>query len=310
MKKQLTLLFSFVVITMSASAQKEYKLAKSAGKLNLNISGAIVEGYSGNEIIFSTAKSENDVIDERAKGLRVISGSGFADNTGMGIDVSEKGDEINVNPVRKGTRLGIITIKVPQNIKIAFNNTNTNQEELILKNLKNEIEVSVSYNKIKLENNSGPMNIKTLYGSVDAIFSGEIKGPVSIVSVYGYVDVSMPASTKANVELGTSYGNLYAGEAFKISIDKTTAEKTESDSAFGSKSSLTKTLTGGQVTTINSVNGVGLATTGYSSNGQGNIISINSYSNRDRETLKGKLNGGGADVILKSNYKNVYLREK
>jgi len=306
MKKQLALLFSFVVITMSASAQKEYKLAKSAGKLNLNISGAIVEGYSGNEIIFSTAKSENDVVDERAKGLRVISGSGFADNTGMGIDVSEKGDEINVNPVRKGTRLGIITIKVPQNIKIAFNNTNTNQEELILKNLKNEIEVSVSYNKIKLENNSGPMNIKTLYGSVDAIFSGEIKGPVSIVSVYGYVDVSMPASTKANVELGTSYGNLYAGEGFKIAVDKTTAEKTESDS----KSGLTKTLTGGQVTTINSVNGVGLATTGYSSNGQGNIISINSYSNRDRETLKGKLNGGGADVILKSNYKNVYLREK
>jgi len=310
MKKQLALLFSFVVITMSASAQKEYKLAKSAGKLNLNISGAIVEGYNGNEIIFSTAKSENDVVDERAKGLRVISGSGFADNTGMGIDVSEKGDEINVNPVRKGTRLGIITIKVPQNIKIAFNNTNTNQEELILKNLKNEIEVSVSYNKIKLENNSGPMNIKTLYGSVDAIFSGEIKGPVSIVSVYGYVDVSMPASTKANVELGTSYGNLYAGEGFKISVDKTTTEKTESDSAFGSKSTLTKTLTGGQVTTINSVNGVGLATTGYSSNGQGNIISINSYSNRDRETLKGKLNGGGADVILKSNYKNVYLREK
>lgn len=311
MKKQLALLFSFVVITMSASAQKEYKLAKSAGKINLNISGAIVEGYSGNEIIFSTAKSENDVVDERAKGLRVISGSGFADNTGMGIDVSEKGDEINVNPVRKGTRLGIITIKVPQNIKIAFNNTNTNQEELILKNLKNEIEVSVSYNKIKLENNSGPMNIKTLYGSVDAIFSGEIKGPVSIVSVYGYVDVSMPASTKANVELGTSYGNLYAGEGFKIAVDKTTTEKTDSDQAFTSKSGLTKTVTGGQVTTINSVNGVGLATTtGFSSNGQGNIISINSYSNRDRETLKGKLNGGGADMILKSNYKNVYLREK
>ncbi|KQR69632.1 hypothetical protein ASF92_13020 [Pedobacter sp. Leaf176] len=284
---------------MSASAQKEYKLAKSAGKLNLNISGAIVEGYNGNEIIFSTAKSENDVVDERAKGLRVISGSGFVDNTGMGIDVSEKGDEINVNPVRKGTRLGIITIKVPQSIKIAFNNTNTNQEELILKNLKNEIEVSVSYNKIKLENNSGPMNIKTLYGSVDAIFSGEIKGPVSIVSVYGYVDVSMPASTKANVELGTSYGNLYAGEGFKIAMDKNASEKTESSFPEGSIRALTTTS-----------QNIATTTTGYSSNGQGNIISINSYSNRDRETLKGKLNGGGADVILKSNYKNVYLREK
>jgi len=295
MKKQLALLFSFVVITMSASAQKEYKLAKSSGKLNLNISGAIVEGYSGNEIIFSTAKSESDLVDERAKGLRVISGSGFADNTGMGIDVSEKGDEINVNPVRKGTRLGIITIKVPQNIKIAFNNTNTNQEELILKNLKNEIEVSVSYNKIKLENNTGPMNVKTLYGSVDAIFSGEIKGPVSIVSVYGYVDVSMPASTKANVELGTSYGNLYAGEGFKIAIDKGTNEKTDAAFPEGTVRALT--------TTTQNI----ATTSAFSSNGQGSIISV---YNRDRETLKGKLNGGGADVILKSNYKNVYLREK
>mgnify|MGYP001794776110 CR=1 FL=1 len=183
MKKQITVLCAFVLITMSANAQKEYKLTKSSGKLNLNISGAIVEGYSGNEIIFSTSKSENDVVDERAKGLRIISGSGFVDNTGMGIDVSEKGEEINVNPVRKGDRIGIISIKVPQNIKIAFNNTNTTQEELILKNLKNEIEVSVPYNKLTLENNTGQMNVKTIYGSVDALFSGEIKGPVSIGSV-------------------------------------------------------------------------------------------------------------------------------
>ncbi|RYD80501.1 MAG: hypothetical protein EOP55_02005 [Sphingobacteriales bacterium] len=298
MKKQLTVLFSLAVMAMSASAQKEYKLSKSAGKLNLNISGAIIEGYNGNEIIFSSNKSETDVVDERAKGLRVISGSGFADNTGLGLDVSEKGDEINVNPVRKGARLGIITVKVPQNVKIAFNNTSTNQEELILKNLKNEIEVSVSYNKIKLENNTGPMNIKTLYGSVDAIFQGEIKGPVSIVSVYGYVDVSMPASTKANVELATSYGNLYAGEGFKIAIDKDANDKTDSSSPAGNIRALTTTA-----------QGIAATTTGYSSSGQGNIISIGSYS-RDRETLKGKLNGGGADVILKSNYKNVYLREK
>ncbi|MCZ4223812.1 DUF4097 family beta strand repeat-containing protein [Pedobacter rhodius] len=291
MKKQLAVLFTLVAITISASAQKEYKLAKSSGKLNLNIGGAIVEGYSGNEIIFSMAKSENDVVDERAKGLRVISGSGFADNTGMGIDVSEKGDEINVNPVRKGVLTGIVTIKVPQNIKIAFNNTNVNQDELILKNLKNEIEISVSYTKIKLENNTGPMNVKTLYGSVDAIFNGEIKGPVSIVSVYGYVDVSMPATTKANVELGTSYGNLYAGEGFKIAVEKSTNEKTESAGTINSVQGLTKT-------------------TGYSINSQGSVIGLNSYSSRDRETLKGKLNGGGADVILKSNYKNVYLREK
>ena len=284
MKKQLIVLLSLFSITLSVSAQKEYKLSKSSGKLNLNISGAVIEGYNGNEIIFSSPKSEPVEVDERAKGLRTVSGSGFTDNTGLGIDVSEKGEEINVNPVGRNTK-GILIIKVPQNIKISFKNTNVNQDELILKNLKNEIEVSASYNKIKLENNSGPMNVKTLYGSVDAIFNGEIKGPVSIISVYGYVDVSMPATTKANIELGTSYGNLYLAEGFKIAIDKKPVEKTD-DAASG----------------LNLVSSMG------SSNFTSNLSQINIRG--DKKNLKGKINGGGADFIIKSNYKNVYLRDK
>ncbi len=256
MKKHSILLFSILIIAASVSAQKVYKVAKASGHLNLNITGAIIEGYSGNEIIFSVPKAETEVVDERAKGLRMINGSGFTDNTGLGLDVSDKGDEITVNAVIKDRR-DILTIRVPDNIKVSFTNTsNINYSEVILKNLKNEIEVSTNYNKIKLENNTGPMNIKTLYGSVDAAFSSDIKGPVSIVCVYGYVDVSLPGAAKANVELSTRYGKLYAAEVLKVAVDKN----------------------------------VGL--------------------NPDANTIKGKVNGGGADLILKSSYENVYLREK
>ncbi len=97
MKKQFIFLFSLLAITVSASAQKEYKLSKSSGQLNLNISGAIVEGYSGSEIVFSMPNSEKEEVDERAKGLRASSGSGFTDNTGLGIECSAKGEEIQVN---------------------------------------------------------------------------------------------------------------------------------------------------------------------------------------------------------------------
>jgi len=300
MKKQFIVLFSLLAIAVSASAQKEYKLNKNSGQLNLNIPGAIVEGYSGNEIIFSIPKGEKEEVDERAKGLRAISGSGFTDNTGLGIDVSEKGAEINVNVVNREIK-GILTIKVPQNIKIVFTNkSNVYQNEIILKNLKSEIEVSTSYNKIKLENNSGPMNIKTLYGSVDAIFTEAIKGPVSIVSVYGYVDVSLPANTKANVELGTSYGKLYAAEGLKIAIDKSEkAERSGFTSIGGSENAgqVTSVRTGQSVSTLTTVNGDG-AVFGYST------------GSRSSENIKGKINGGGADLILTSRYKNVYLREK
>lgn len=286
MKKQFIVLFSLLTIATSVFAQKEFKVAKSTGHLKLNIAGAIIEGYSGNEIIFSAPQVEKEVVDERAKGLRAINGSGFTDNTGLGFDVTTQGEEISVNTVTRD-RSAILTIKVPQNIKISFNNTSsTNQSEIILKNLKNEIEVSTSYNKIKLENNSGPMNVKTLYGSIDAIFTGEIKGPVSIVSVYGYVDVSLPAAAKANVELSTSYGKLYAAESLKIAVEKNTEEKSISGGGtyvdYGGT-----TNTGRAAFTIN------------------NLASV-----RGSDSIKGKINGGGADMILKSSYKNVYLREK
>jgi hypothetical protein len=282
MKKHFILLFSALTIASSLYAQKEYKLARTSGHLTLNTAGAIIEGYTGNEIIFSVPKAENEVIDERAKGLRVINGSGFTDNTGLGLDVSVNGEEITVNPVTKD-RTAILTIKVPQNIKVSFTNTSSvNQAELILKNLKNEIDVSTSYNKIKLENNTGPMNIKTLYGSVDAIFGTDIKGPVSIVSVYGYVDVSLAAVTKANVDLSTSYGKLYAAEGLKISVDKNIEEKSDSNNNGSFNFS---------------ANGSGVMVTGFG-------------ANRSSENIQGKINGGGSNVILKSTYKNVYLREK
>jgi hypothetical protein len=292
MKKQFIVLFSLLTIAISASAQKEYKLAKASGHLTLNIPGAIIEGYSGNEIIFSTSSSEKEEVDERAKGLRAISASGYIDNTGLGLDVSDKGDEVIVNSVgRERDRAAILTIKVPQNIKITFvNKSSTYQSEVILKNLKNELDISTSYNKIKLENNSGPMNIKTLYGSIDAIFSGEIKGPVSIVSVYGYVDVSLPVTTKANVELATSYGKLYAAEGFKMAIDPSAKEKNSGRDNSGQYFDYSTTVS-------NAVSGA-LATT------------INSNFNRNSDSIKGKINGGGADMILKSSYKNVYLRDK
>jgi hypothetical protein len=281
MKKHFILLFSIITIATAVFAQKEYKLAATSGRLTLNIPGVIIEGYNGNEIIFSIPRTENEVVDERAAGLRVINGSGIADNTGLGLDVSKSGDEITVNS-NGLDRNAILTIRIPQNIKVTFKNSSpVNQAEVILKNMRNEIEVSTSYNKVKLENNTGPMNVKSLYGSVDAVFADDIKGPVSIVSVYGYVDVSLPRAAKANVKLSTSYGKLYAAEGLNIALDVRTDEQTE----------------------IN-INGLTF------SNDDSGLMINSKRSNRTSGSINGKINGGGADVILKSSYKNVYLRDK
>lgn len=84
----------------------------------------------------------------------------------------------------------------------------------------NEIEVDAQYNSIELENVTGPLTVKTIYGHVDARLDASMKGPVSIVSVYGYVDLAIPVTTKANLKMSTSYGEILADPDFKIDVDR------------------------------------------------------------------------------------------
>lgn len=398
MKQKLIILITLLSVSLSSRAQ-EYRVTKSSGQLKLNVTGIIVEGYDGKDIIFSGEKVEREETDERAKGLVPISSSKYIDNTGLGISVIENGQDVNVNLVTKKP-IGTLTIKVPNNIKVSIvnnsningvfytyasaginysannssnSNTNTNvnkaNDEIVLKNLKSEIEVSVYSSKIKLENNSGPMSIKTVSGSVDAIFSGEIKGPVSIISATNYVDVTLPASTKANIEMGTTYGKLYAGKEFKIDFDKVendrvasvvasdintigiasrnadrqkiTADTRGALSAQSKDRSVARTtktrdtaavkgllatlngrsvggdlvyvtgngkLTGGtQALNTTTVNGIQIAGEGVSSTFPSYTLNA-LFSGGDK--IKGKLNGGGVDLIFKSTNKNVYLRQQ
>ncbi len=405
MKQKLIILITLLSIGFYGNAQ-EYRVSKSSGQLKLNITGVIVEGYDGKDIVFSGEKVvSEETSDERAKGLVPISTSKYVDNTGLGINVTENGEVLNVNLVAKKP-IGIVTVKVPNNIKISIVNNNTGifysyssnsnlnfnatsdtkktANDIVLKNLKNEIEVSVSSNNIRLENNSGPMSIKTVSGSIDAIFSGEIKGPVSIISVNNYVDITLPSSTKANIEMGTSSGKLFAGKEFKIDIDKTAvADEVHLGSISTRPATITRSVAGQQVdryaetrvtgtgqgqnravtgivveskgqnkltskstklkdsATIVSVNGQHVISDGVAHvKGQNKltgtitmldgVAAVNGYqvspdalnynsastiysvghlfNSGDR--IKGKLNGGGIDLIFKSTNKNVYLRQQ
>ncbi|MFW0714345.1 DUF4097 family beta strand repeat-containing protein [Pedobacter sp. N23S346] len=299
MKSQLILLFALFTLTLSASAQKQYKLAKSNGKLNLNISGATVEGYDGNEIIFSLPENEDEEVDERAKGLKAFNSSGFKDNSGLGYDVTVTGDDINVNPVSVGNQ-SKLSIKLPRNIRVSFsNNSNMYQDTVTLKNLKMEIDVSVTGNDIMLINNVGPMNIKTLHGSVDASFPADLKGPISIVSVHGHVDVALPTSVKANLEAMSNYGKIYAADDLKIVINPIANPK---ENASGQPVKTMIIGKGVQALTIKR-----LATSGESKD----ETPVFGYDGGNySETLNGKINGGGVDLILKSNHDNIYIRDK
>lgn len=215
--KNIIIAFAALLITGSAWAQ-EFKISKSTGRLVINIGKVTVEGYTGNEIIF-TSKDRDRKSDERAKGLKEINGLGLEDNTGLGINVEDKGTTVVVRQLKK-MNSPEIRIMVPKGVTIAYEFDSQYGGGVSFRNVESEIEVAAQYNSIELVNVTGPLTVKTIYGNVEATFEQNVKGPLSIVSVYGYADVTLPANIKANIKMSTSYGELYAAPDFKIDVDR------------------------------------------------------------------------------------------
>jgi predicted membrane protein len=213
---------SIVLIALLVSGltyAQEFKVAKSTGKLNLRIGRVTVEGHSGNEIIFTSKDDRDKDEDDRAKGLRAINSMGLEDNTGLGINVTEKDGTVEVNQLKKMNSPDI-KILVPKGVIVYFEHESQYGGEAVFKNMENEIEVSCQYNSVELENVTGPLTVKAVYGGVDAIFNQNVKGPISIVSIYGHVDVALPAAIKANLKMSTSYGEIFVAPEFKIEVEK------------------------------------------------------------------------------------------
>lgn len=212
---------SIVLVALLVSGltyAQEFKVAKSTGRLNLHIGRVTVEGHSGNEIIFTTKDFRDKEEDERAKGLRAINSLGLEDNTGLGINVTEKDGAVEVYQLKKMNSPNI-KILVPKGVIVSFEHESQYGGKATFKNMENEIEVSCQYNSVELENVTGPLTVKAVYGGVDAVFSQNVKGPISIVSIYGHVDATLPLATKANLKMSTSYGEIFMAPEFKITVE-------------------------------------------------------------------------------------------
>ncbi len=219
--KKLILIIGIMVATICVALAQDFKLAKTSGRLEIYTGRVTVEGTTGNEIVFTSGKEHDNDRDEddRSRGLRAVNGLGLEDNTGLGVNVVDKGSVVEVRQLRKMNSPSL-KILVPKGVIVSFQHESQYGGEVRFKNLENEIEVSATYNSVELENVTGPMTIKSVYGHVEATFNDNVKGPISIVSVYGYVDVTLPVTVKADLKMSTSYGALYAASDFKIEYDK------------------------------------------------------------------------------------------
>ena len=249
MKKYLylNLILAFTIInftpSIGQSAKKEHKSAMTSGTVSIvDIDGIIIEGYTGSEVIVSSMVEESEE-NERSKGLKVLNSLGLDDNTGFGVSVYKEGDILYVKNVSNSCDCDVVTIKVPQSVNISVEHGNYNAEALIVRNVSSELEITTNYHEVRLEDVTGPMAVKTVYGSIDAIFSQlSQEGSVSLYSVYELVDVTIPKSSKMNVSLSAPNGNVYSN----VNVDITSNKKDSHGSGHGG-STIVGTTNGGGV---------------------------------------------------------------
>jgi hypothetical protein len=322
-----------------ALAQKEFKLSKSGGKLTINnISNLKVEGYDGKEIIFSAAAKKNEKTeDPRAAGLSALSSSGF-DNTGIGISVTEKENTVVVSPIERDVKL---TVKLPQGVALSIKTSGFSHRDstvIVLNNLKGEIDASTQYENFNLNNITGPISLKTLYGNIEGKLMPSFKGPISLVSVYGFIDVTVPDQAKADLTVSSQYENLYAAKDLKLVMDENPvrvsaegrnvqvytvdgfATTTSTGTSAKSKSRTTTTTSESPsaalaMTLPTPPNPEKPAAPKKSTTIVGDGVfdfaaspSAFSYT-FGGTTVNGKLNGGGEKIVLKSTYGKIYLRK-
>ena len=217
--KKYIIAMAFGLLIGVANAQ-EFKLNKSSGTLEIReVNHVTIEGHSGNEIIFSSRDEDRDD-DDRAKGLRAISSMGLEDNTGIGLSVVDKGNVIEVRQLKKMEGPDI-KILVPKNVVVSYYHTSPHGDEIEIKNFEGQVDVSTVHNGVVLNNVTGPLNVKTVHGDIDASLGAALKSPVNIESVHGHVDVALPVTTKANLKLSTNFGEILVDPDFKIEIEKT-----------------------------------------------------------------------------------------
>ncbi|WAC42088.1 hypothetical protein [Pedobacter sp. SL55] len=334
---KITFIASALLLTVTqAFAQKEFKIAKTSGKLVINnISNLSVEGYDGKEIILLAKSKDENTDDPRAAGLSPLSNVGF-DNTGIGISVTEKENLTIVSPIERELTL---KVKLPKNVALSFKTTgfgNGDSTVIALSNIHSEIDASTQYEHVLLKNVTGPISLKTLYGNIEGKLTPSFKGPISLVSVYGFIDVTVPDNTKADMSINTTYETLYAAKDLKLVMDE--APKKESAS-FPSISGLASGRNA-QVITIDGtraaavapqIKGTGNTTTvdvltttttsGKSAKAKASAVTgdlafaynidspISAIFSSKGTVVNGKLNGGGEKVILKSTYGKIYLRK-
>lgn len=226
------------------------------------VTGSIdVTSYSGKEIIIDVTPVEgrrrNNRSQDTVEGMRRITPKNSYE-----ITATEKDNIVSVsnNSVMRNIHL---SLKIPQDVKLKLNTVNDGN--IMVDNIKGELEITDVNGAIKLTNISGSVVANTINGNVTATFlSVDPQAPMAFSTLNGNVDITLPAGTKSNLKLRSDRGDIFTD--FDIAIDKN-EPKLERSSESGM------------------------------------------YMLKLGDWVNGKINDGGAEILMKNMNGNIYVRK-
>jgi len=168
-----------------------------------------IVGSQGKDIVIDVEGLEG--IPEKAKGLKPLYGSGCMDNTGAGVAANESGGVLTICGASKGSEDAHYVITIPKGIslRIDYNSPFAN-EDLEIKDVEGEVEVSTLNSDINCINVTGPLVLNSISGDIDVKISNlNQNSPTSISLISGDLDITMPTNTTANLEMGSISGGIY-----------------------------------------------------------------------------------------------------
>ena len=203
--KKFTLFLFTCVLAANMQAQSNYTKALNGiewVKIESK-SEIILKTHDKNELLIKVFNLEP--VPEKAKGLKLV-GVGGEDNTDVGFNVVQSGNNLIVQDVRKS---GGAEIYLPKSQNVSV--TNSWHGDISIEGFTGEVEANANLNGgLKLIDLSGPVTAYSLNEGIRVEFK-EINqnSPIVLTTTNGEIEVTLPANTAADMELSSWNGDIY-----------------------------------------------------------------------------------------------------
>ncbi len=311
-------LFVLTTITVFAqNKQNSFKQSFSGADKRVVIlsasSNLTIEGIAGTEVIVESDKQEKEFPDE-AQGLKIVSPGGATDNTGIGANVQVEGNTLKIR-LPKSKYYGNFVVKVPKDLNVSIKENGNAYGKWLITGMKGEVEAETSYSTLNIKNVSGPIVARGGYGKMYIEYDQLNQSRPNSISASGAVDITLPADAKANLKVQATYADFFTDfDVAPAKVEEVNDKREKSEKSAKINAVFPNGQQAKAISINGSVNSTTLAEDLAKVKEKGinwNEVADSSDCNcGDTNATIGTINGGGVNLIIKSDHGNVYLRKK